>query len=152
MSVTTCDRTVKFGLSLLQHGHFNDRVYLMRLSEADYPAIIAEAEALVHANDYTKIIAKVPDWAKAGFEDAGYVIEATVPGFFSGRGDVYFMSKFLGSHRAAVTDRTRIDDVVIPRPADAASHGAARAPRRFYCCRPDAGQCLAPGGAVPEGL
>lgn len=106
------DVTETLGQSLIQHGKFSDRVYLMKLSKADYPDIINEADALTLKYGYTKLVAKVPDWAEEGFLDAGCVREAAVPRFFGGCAGVCFMSKFADRQRAVRKDGVRIGAVL----------------------------------------
>lgn len=89
------DQIVRFGRSVLQHGTCNSRVYLMKLSAADFPAVIGYMERLAEENGYTKIFAKLPAWACKAFRNAGYETEAVVPNFFADREDAFFMSRFL---------------------------------------------------------
>ena len=66
------------GNSLIQHGKSSNRIYLMKLDQADYPKIVKDIDELAIQNKYSKIFAKVPLWAKQGFIDDGYVIESQV--------------------------------------------------------------------------
>lgn len=109
---TAPDLSEKVGNSLIQHGKSNDRIYLMKLSEADFPDIIKALETLANRHQYSKIFAKVPAWAKEGFAAAGYTVEAHVPGFFSGTVDAFFMSQFRDEGRAVQADRDLIHDVL----------------------------------------
>ncbi len=88
-----------YGASLLQHGKFNDRIYLMSLDSADYPGILHYMETIATDNRYSKIFAKIPPFALKGFRDAGYIVEAKIPGFFNREADAYFMGKFLDPQR-----------------------------------------------------
>lgn len=106
------DSTITIGDTLLQHGQANDRVYIMKLSPSDFPAIIVKVDELALKNDYSKIIAKVPAPLKTGFEAAGYAQEAHVPYFFNGREDVYFMAKYRGCDRARLDNSGLIQDVL----------------------------------------
>ena len=54
------DKIEKFGNSILQHGKFNDRIYLMKLDSQDVPQIIPEIERLATKNNYAKVFAKIP--------------------------------------------------------------------------------------------
>lgn len=98
------DAIVRAGGSLLQHGAYNDRIYLMKLAEDDYPGILDDLEKLARNREYGKIVAKIPDWARAGFLQMGYQQEAAVPGLFNGVNDGYFFSKFLSDRRAREKD------------------------------------------------
>jgi hypothetical protein len=116
------------GRSRAQHGKLNDRIYLMKLDPDDCPGIVDKLAELAGEKDYSKIFAKVPADQAQCFEQGGYEVEASVPGFFKGTTDGLFMSKFL--------DEWRTDD---GRPATARpcwpprTVVAARAPR--HCRR-----------------
>jgi putative beta-lysine N-acetyltransferase len=93
------DRIEHIRNSLVQHGKASDRVYLMKL--ADEPAaILPRLDDLAHAHNYSKIFAKVPASAGQAFAQAGYTLEATVPGLFRGREDGLFISRFVDASRA----------------------------------------------------
>jgi lysine 2,3-aminomutase len=96
------DTIQQIGNSLIQHGPDNDRVYIMKLDRDDTAALLKAVKILVQTNHYSKIFAKVPDDVKSHFENAGYEVEAHVPGFFNGSIDAWFMGRFL-------TDQRKID-------------------------------------------
>lgn len=85
--------------AVVQHGHSNDRIYLMQLANADIPGLIVTLDAMALKNGYGKIFAKVPAPAWPAFQAADYVAEAVVPGFFNGRTDGYFISKYFSAGR-----------------------------------------------------
>ncbi len=58
------DRVEKIGRSTVQHGPFNDRVYLMKLARADTPGILPALDELASREGYSKIFAKIPAWQK----------------------------------------------------------------------------------------
>ncbi|MDZ7737609.1 MAG: putative beta-lysine N-acetyltransferase [Bacteroidales bacterium] len=94
------DRVIKTDKgSVLQHGKFNDRIYLMKLGEKDVPAIISEMDELARNNEYGKIFARIPLWALPLFKAGGYISEAYIPGYIRGMEDIHFVSKFLSSDR-----------------------------------------------------
>ena len=93
------DRIERLGNSLIQHGKGNDRVYLMKLKDADPSRVIERLETLAEANAYSKIFAKVPARAREDFLEAAYEIEARVPNFFGGREDGLFLGKYLAEWR-----------------------------------------------------
>ena len=93
------DRIERLGNSLIQHGKGNDRVYLMKLKDADAASVIEEIESLAEANEYSKIFAKIPARASEDFLEAAYEIEARVPNFFGGREDGLFLGKYLAEWR-----------------------------------------------------
>ncbi len=89
----------KIGGCLLHHGKSSNRIYLMKLADTHIPETITHLDYMAAVNNYTKIIAKVPAWAKNRFEACGYKSEATVPGFYNGTIDTLFMGKFLSATR-----------------------------------------------------
>ncbi|MFA7694703.1 MAG: putative beta-lysine N-acetyltransferase [Methanoregula sp.] len=106
------DAIEKIGESRVQHGHFNNRAYVMRLDPSDIPDIIPRLGALVEKNGYTKIVIRVPEHAGEIFCSAGYVTEAEVPGFYAGGETALFMGKFLVPGRLLVHSAELIDDVL----------------------------------------
>lgn len=106
------DVIVRLGESNLQHGKYSDRVYLMKLSAADFPSIIGELHRLAEKNGYGKIFAKVPAWAKAEFAAKGYRCEAVVPNFYKGREDGCFMAYYFNSERARQKDQVQAKEIL----------------------------------------
>lgn len=93
------DIVIKIGNSVIQHGKYNDRIYLMKLSIDDFPDIIYVLNRMVRDNGYSKIFAKVPQNAKDGFIKKGYILEAHIPNFYNGKEEAFFMSKFFNEQR-----------------------------------------------------
>jgi putative beta-lysine N-acetyltransferase len=102
--MTSSDSVVQRGNSIVQHGHVNNRVYIMKLAREDIPDIIRYADDLTRKEGYTKIFVKVPESSVEVFADAGYVAEATVPLFHRGTGTAVFMAKYTDPTRKEVTD------------------------------------------------
>lgn len=50
----------QIGKSFVQHGHFNKRIYVMRVSREDIPDIIRPLDELAKKEGYSKIFVKVP--------------------------------------------------------------------------------------------
>jgi putative beta-lysine N-acetyltransferase len=96
---TMNDIIMKIGKSMLQHGKYNDRIYLMKLSMEDHPFIIEKLDRIASVKGYSKIFAKVPASAIDEFSENGYNVEAYIPHFYNGIEDVYFMGKFFSSAR-----------------------------------------------------
>jgi len=97
----------RLGDSFIQHGADSDRIYLMKLNPGDVPTILARLEQLAETNDYGKIFGKIPVPDAEAFARAGYRQEAAIPGFFEGRIDVAFMSRFRKSDRSRISDEQR---------------------------------------------
>ena len=93
------DAITKIGNSIIQHGSHNDRIYVMKLSSHDVPDIAHRLYDMATANKYSKIFVKAPTLALDAFFKAGYVVEAYIPGFYNGREDGYFVSKYLDVSR-----------------------------------------------------
>lgn len=102
----------KVGNSLIQHGKLNDRVYLMKLSKEDFPAILGKLEDLVLTHKYTKVFAKVPDWTEAEFIANGYKKEAFIPRFYNGSEDVYFLGKYFSQERMEPVNSQKLKEVL----------------------------------------
>lgn len=85
--------------SVLQHGKYNDRIYLMRLDDRDIPGIIDQLNDLARENSYGKIFARIPLIALPLFKADGYISEAYIPGYIRGEHDIHYVSKFLNSDR-----------------------------------------------------
>ena len=98
---TTVDTDVveKLENSIIQHGKFNERVYLMKLEGDDLPEIIPQMESLCREEDYSKIFAKVPSSLSIDFIKENYQREAYIPGFFKGEEDAVFLTKYFSPER-----------------------------------------------------
>jgi beta-lysine N6-acetyltransferase len=110
--MTAPDAIVQLGRSVIQHGHFNDRIYVMKLSREDVPEILPALEDLAGLNGYTKIFTKVPVSLKGAFLSAGYIIEATIPSFFNGKEDAVFMARFLDPGRLEMSRASLVCEVI----------------------------------------
>lgn len=106
------DKIEKLGNSVIQHGKFNDRIYLMKAGPDDPKTLMDEMEKLAMEKEYTKIFAKVPAPFKKPFEAGGYNQEAWIPGYFKGETDVFFLSKFLSPQRAREQHPDKVSDVL----------------------------------------
>lgn len=93
------DIITKIGDSLIQHGKGNNRIYLMKLAAGDYPRIVKELDELAAKNEYTKVFCKIPADYGGAFLDAGYRVEAEVPGLFNGKQAGLFLAKYLDTGR-----------------------------------------------------
>jgi putative beta-lysine N-acetyltransferase len=102
----------KIGRSIVQHGPYNRRVYLMKLHGRDVLDILPTLDRLAHDKHYEKILAKVPLESKAVFEKQGYVQEAVIPEYFNNREHAFFMCKYLSSSRRQTTDDQQIQDIL----------------------------------------
>lgn len=94
------DKIIRMGSSLVQYGKWNDRVYLMKLARTDFPEIISELDDLAETGGYSKIFAKVPQFARTTFIQNGFQVEASIPGLYNGTEDGYFLGKYLQESRS----------------------------------------------------
>lgn len=101
------DIITNIGNSILQHGKYNDRIYLMKLSKDDFPGILDKLDNLALTERYSKIIAKVPSYAREEFAENGYIIEASIPKFYNGCADVYFMGKYFKESRMHGSEKNK---------------------------------------------
>jgi len=94
---------------VVQHGDFNDRVYLMQFNPDAFCHIVPALDTLAEEKGYGKIIAKIPADAWRPFQAAGYAQEALIPAFFSGRSDALFVAKYLSPEREGVAQSETAD-------------------------------------------
>ncbi|MFA6808486.1 MAG: putative beta-lysine N-acetyltransferase [Eubacteriales bacterium] len=106
------DKTVKIGKSIINHGKYSNRIYLMKIDQSDFPEIIQILDDLAKVNGYTKIFAKIPYLFKEAFIKSGYGIEATIPGFYKGVEDVIFMGKYFSEERARLKESNKIKEII----------------------------------------
>ena len=99
---------------LLQHGPYNDRIYLMRPPPLEKTTVEFPQQLLESAKrkGYSKIFAKVPEDAAADFLRAGFATEAEIPGFFSGRRAALFMASYLKNSREQEDDLAVLKDIL----------------------------------------
>jgi len=112
MTRRVSDLIEKIGRSIVQHGPYNRRAYLMKLYDRDVIQILPALDNLAHDNHYEKILAKVPSGNKTVFERQGYIQEAVIPGYFNGREHALFMCKYFSSVRRQITERRQIQDIL----------------------------------------
>ena len=110
--MTQSDIVLHLGNSIVQHGHFNNRVYVMTLAPEDIPEIIRFADEITLKEGYSKIFVKVPESSAELFIRAGYIIEATVPLFYNGKDTGMFMAKYSDPGRKEVIDAPILADVL----------------------------------------
>lgn len=106
------DRIETLGKSIIQHGDYNDRIYLMSLNREDIPDILPQLDALATENGYSKIFAKIPFYALEEFLSFSYVNEAFIVNFFKGKEDAFFMGKFLTKERQQEQHMTEVRDII----------------------------------------
>ncbi|HDR03872.1 MAG TPA: putative beta-lysine N-acetyltransferase [Candidatus Marinimicrobia bacterium] len=93
------DQAEKFGKSIIHHGPFNNRIYVMKYHQDDHPGLISQLEDLARQKKYSKIFLKVPSTFFSDIQAMGYRVEAMIPEYYQGRENMMFMSKFLRPER-----------------------------------------------------
>ena len=111
LELSMVDKIETYQSSVIQHGKQSDRVYLMKLKEDNYSSVISYAEKLAQDNNYTKIVAKIPENLKNVFLSKGYKNEAFVENFFSGEKNLHFMSKFFSKQRELIQNKNELKNV-----------------------------------------
>jgi lysine 2,3-aminomutase len=99
---TTTDKIETIGNSIIHHGKFNNRIYLLSLAHNEAATIIPRLDKLAVENGYTRIFAKIHSDALPEFMLNGYVIEAFVPEFYDGKADCIMVAKFFDNERSKI--------------------------------------------------
>jgi len=90
--------------SVIQHGHHNDRIYLMRLNPCDVAGTLATVTKLAESNGYGKVFARIPLDTWPVFKSAGYHKEAVIPGFYRGQSDGLFVARYFSVQRQVLSN------------------------------------------------
>lgn len=98
--------------ALIQHGPLNDRVYLMKMGEAEPEDLVDGLLKMAVDEGYSKVFAKIPESADEVFMDAGFQKEARIPGFFDGDEPASFMGYFLDSERRREENPEKLDGIL----------------------------------------
>ncbi|MBE0596775.1 MAG: putative beta-lysine N-acetyltransferase [Desulfuromonadales bacterium] len=125
------DAIIKIGRSTVQHGPFNDRVYLMKLTRKDFPAILDRLDELAEREDYSKIFAKVPEWARDEFQRRGFQEEAAVPGLFAGGRRGLFFGKYRDPLRRKEGEKEKVREILLTARGKAEEELIAELPAGF---------------------
>lgn len=90
--------------SLYQYGDFNNRIYVIRMSDQEPDTTIDFLMDMAISSHYTKIVIKVKQHRVPLLLSRGFVVEAMIPLFDNHTSDVFFMSKFYGE-RALICEQ-----------------------------------------------
>ncbi|MBN2655145.1 MAG: putative beta-lysine N-acetyltransferase [Nitrospirae bacterium] len=113
MTKYICNDVVEnFKGAVIQHGSYNDRVYLMKMTESASSGIPQDLLDLASCKRYSKIFAKVPASKESDFLSAGYIQEACIPGFFSGQDAAVFMVYYVKTERSYESEADKMADVL----------------------------------------
>ncbi len=128
--------------SLIQHGHHNDRIYLMRLNPDDIRGTLATLDEFARGKSYGKVFARIPLDAWPDFKDAGYRKEAVIPNFYRERTDGLFVARYYDTRRQALPPSETLETLqsIIDEKPPAAAARMDITPFPIVACRPgDAG-------------
>jgi putative beta-lysine N-acetyltransferase len=124
--------------SLIQHGPHSNRIYLMRLNPNDIASLIAILDEMAFKKGYGKIFAKIPATTWGEFRSAGYIKEAVVPEFFTGKIDGFFIAKYLSAGRQKAPNVEKLLHLVKQSGEGSANNigRAGRVKRDVVPCKP----------------
>lgn len=103
------DRIEKFGDVVIQHGLFNNRIYLMQMGEENPEEIIKFLHNMAMEHGYTKIFAKVSKKQSQAFIHDGYRIEAVIPLLYRSQEEVVFLGEYSSADRAEIKQAEQIE-------------------------------------------
>lgn len=106
------DKITTYGNSSIQHGHHNERIYLMHLAQEDMPEILDNLDTLAKSHSYAKIFAKVPKKFQDLFASNHYISEGMIPKFFENETDCVFMAKFFNSIRSLPLNQDQNETII----------------------------------------
>lgn len=119
--MTSQDAIESYNGNIIQHGNYNDRIYLIKLSSETASRCPRNLIDLAKEKGYSKIFAKIPEYYSGTFFSAGFQKEARIPAFYAGRDAAVFMAFYLSDKRAEEfnTDEMKeIFEVALEKPTD----------------------------------
>jgi putative beta-lysine N-acetyltransferase len=112
MAEATKDKLEQLLGARIQHGPYNDRIYVMKLGKGDRENTVAALLRRARKEGYSKVFAKVPADASQAFTDKGFRVEAKVPGFFNGTKEAVFLGAYLDPRRKREEAAGELDGVL----------------------------------------
>jgi len=106
------DKIEKFYGCSIQHGKYNDRVYVLKTPLNISNVLPQKLINLAKDKEYSKIIAKIPAKFQNTFLNYGYKKEAFIPSFFYNNEEVLFMAYYLNSKREKEHHLDVINEVI----------------------------------------
>ena len=128
--------------SLIQHGPYNDRIYVMHLAPGNPDLLIARIDQLARSRGYGKIFAKIPAHCLQPFRTAGYLQEAQIPGYFCGGESCLFVAKFYQDRQQTSEDFSTLHGLVSQSSVNQASSAPTEQSFRVERCSPSDAQDL----------
>jgi beta-lysine N6-acetyltransferase len=106
------DQTEHLGSSLIQHGSYNDRIYLMEWGGDDPDSLSENLIEFARMKGYSKIFARIPEKAVDPFLEKGFLTEAVIPSFYRGEEKGYFLGYFLTPSRRKMKREEQLNKVL----------------------------------------
>lgn len=106
------DKIETIGHSIIHHGKENNRLYLMKFNDLDSTIIISQLDKIAEENNYSKIIAKIPEKSKDIFIANGYKREAYISKYYKGLENCLFMCKYMEKEREFLPTEGKLQKVV----------------------------------------
>ena len=109
------DKVETLSDSLIQHGPYNNRIYLMKVGDNEnIDQLVEKIFDLSIVNEYTKIFVSVPAENNEPFLEKDFKLEATIPGLYNGQEDGNFLSLYLNAKRGYLpeADKQKIAQVL----------------------------------------
>lgn len=106
------DRVETFNGATIQHGPYNQRIYVMKMGDADAATLPGQLAEFAQARGYTKVFAKIPRSRVAPFLESGYRIEAEIPRFFADGQAAVFLGCYLDPARAVEPDPGAVEEIL----------------------------------------
>ena len=85
--------------SLIQHGPFNDRIYLLQASNNDIYSLPSRLIGLAKEKNYGKVFAKLSENKSLPFLSEGFTVEARIPGMYPRDREGLFLAYYLDENR-----------------------------------------------------
>lgn len=109
----TQDKIETYKGCIIQHGHYSDRIYLVKTTLLPPPELPYELIELAKTHGYSKIFAKVPEnIAKVSFSNAGFLEEARIPAFFLEKETAVFMGFYLNAERIKESNVEKMENIL----------------------------------------
>lgn len=128
----TPDIIEQFQGQTIQHGPFNDRIYLMKLSDDVGKTLPQKLIEMAERKGYSKIFAKSGLKHLPLFIDQGFTVEAMIPGYFEGGDDLFMVCYYLRRERKFENLAAKYDAVLKVAKSKASKRARRKnAPRLF---------------------
>lgn len=107
------DIVEEFKGATIQHGASNNRIYLMKIGDANPSELSRDLKSFAVEKGYTRIFAKIASSVACPFLDEDYIEEACIPGFYNRKEDALFLGFHLDPERSVASDREQLDKVLM---------------------------------------